>query len=330
MGLEIKREVLAGELRQLGQVALPAVAAVGGIAMPALIYFLINRGDSEALGGWAIPAATDIAFALGVLALFGSRVPLGLKVFLTTVAIIDDLAAILIVAIFYTGKLSTTALVFSAICLVVLFLLNRFGVTNYGAYGLVGVLLWLAVLKSGVHATLAGVLLAFFIPLHLDRDRYSCPARRLEHALHPWAAFFVLPLFAFANAGVDFSGVTAEQAFGGVSLGILLGLTAGKVIGVFGFGSLALLFGLGRPARGLEHAFFPRNRLPVRHRLHDEPVHRIPRLRRAGSALRGRYQDRSLRRLTDFRRPRGIHPVAIPTNGRASQHSARLSETTSR
>jgi NhaA family Na+:H+ antiporter len=250
VGLEIKREILAGELKQIGQVAVPGVAALGGIALPALIYVAINRGDAEALGGWAIPAATDIAFALGVLALFGSRVPIGLKVFLTTVAIIDDLAAILIVALFYTGKLSTTALLFAGVCVLLLFILNRAGVTDYGAYALVGIALWVAVLKSGVHATLAGVLIAFFVPLQLDKSSHDCPARRLEHALHPWAAFFVLPLFAFANAGVSFAGVTAEQAFGGVSLGILFGLTIGKVVGVWGFGKLAVVLGLGRLPEG--------------------------------------------------------------------------------
>lgn len=250
VGLEIKREVVMGELRTPAQVALPAVSALGGIAVPALIYTLMNRSNPETMAGWAIPAATDIAFALGVLALFGKRVPLGLKVFLTTVAIIDDLAAILIIAIFYTGRLSTSALLFAVVCVVILFLFNRMGFTNYGLYGVVGIALWMAVLKSGVHATLAGVALAFFIPIHREADAHHCPARKLEHALHPWVAYGVLSIFAFANAGVDFRGVSAEQALGTVSLGILLGLVVGKFLGVGLGGLLAIRMGLGRLPEG--------------------------------------------------------------------------------
>ena len=242
IGLEVKREVLEGELSRPEQIVLPGVSALGGIAVPALIYTMINRGDSAALQGWAIPAATDIAFSLGVLSLF-SRVPLSLKVFLTTVAIIDDLAAIVIIAIFYTEKLSIAALTIAAIGIVALAIMNRFGVSRIAAYMTIGVVVWVAVLKSGVHATLAGVAVAAFIPLHCKRSKTS-PLHDFEHALHPWVAYFILPLFAFANAGVALNGVTSEVLTSGLSLGILAGLAVGKPVGVFL--PAAALIGMGR------------------------------------------------------------------------------------
>jgi NhaA family Na+:H+ antiporter len=246
VGLEIKRELLLGELREFGRVVIPALGALGGLALPALIYLAVNRADSAAAQGWAIPAATDIAFALGVLSLFGSRVPLSLKVFLTTVAILDDLAAIVIIALFYSGNLSTTALVLAAVCVFVLLVLNRAGVENYGAYALVGLVLWAAVLKSGVHATLAGVLLAFFVPLRQQHAERDCPARHLEHALHPWIAYAVLPLFAFCNAGVLLAGIGLDDLRNGVSVGIFFGLAVGKVLGVGSFSLIAVRLGLGK------------------------------------------------------------------------------------
>ena len=234
VGLELKREVLEGELSTRAQIQLPAAAAIGGMAAPALIYVALNRGDPVALHGWAIPAATDIAFALGVLLLLGARVPVALKVFLTAVAIIDDLGAIAIIALFYTAELSVESLGVAGACLVILFALNRAGVTRPSPYLLVGLVMWIGVLKSGVHATLAGVALAMFIPLRAKGRDGESPLERLEHDLHPWVAFLVLPLFAFANAGVNLAGVTVSDLFEPVTLGIALGLVLGKQIGVFG------------------------------------------------------------------------------------------------
>lgn len=239
VGLEVKREVLEGQLSTRDQIVLPAIAAVGGMAVPAAIYILFNAGDAEALNGWAIPAATDIAFALAILALLGTRAPVSLKVFLTAVAIIDDLGAILIIAIFYTSQLSLASLALAGACLVVLAFLNRLGVTRNTAYAIVGLVLWVCVLKSGVHATLAGVALAFAIPLRArDKEGHS-PLRHLEHLLHPWVAFGILPLFAFANAGVMLVGLSIEELLHPVSLGIAAGLFFGKSIGVFGFAWIA-------------------------------------------------------------------------------------------
>ncbi|MET0517554.1 MAG: Na+/H+ antiporter NhaA, partial [Burkholderiaceae bacterium] len=232
VGLEIKREFVAGELRTRAQALLPAVAALGGMAVPALIYAAINHGDAVALRGWAIPAATDIAFAIGIVMLLGSRVPASLKVFLTAVAIIDDLGAIVVIALFYTHQLAPAMLGGAAVCLAVLALLNRAGVTRSDVYIVVGLLLWLCVLKSGVHATLAGVATALFIPM---RDaKGGSPAEDLEHGLHPWVAFAVLPMFAFANAGVSLRGLSPADLLDPLPLGIALGLLAGKAIGVFG------------------------------------------------------------------------------------------------
>lgn len=235
VGLEVKREILEGQLSSRSQIALPAIAAVGGMAVPALVYIALNISDPVALRGWAIPAATDIAFALAILALLGTRVPVSLKIFLTAVAIIDDLGAIVIIAIFYTSDLSVASLALAGACIVVLALLNRFGVTRVAAYAIVGLVLWLCVLQSGVHATLAGVVLAFAIPLRARNEDGHSPLRHLEHLLHPWVAFGILPLFAFANAGVMLLGLSLEDFLHPVPLGIAAGLFFGKGIGVFGF-----------------------------------------------------------------------------------------------
>lgn len=250
VGLEIKREIMEGELASRDQVILPAIAAVGGLAVPALLYFLLNKDEGSALNGWAIPTATDIAFALGVLSLLGSRVPLALKVFLTAVAIIDDIAAILIIAFFYSDDLSVQALMLGAIGLVIMIVLNQRGVTRIAAYAIPGVFMWLFMVKSGVHATLAGVLTAFCIPLRAtDEDGHS-PAKHLEHTLHPWVAFGILPLFAFANAGVSFEGIGLKDLVTPVPMGIGLGLFLGKQIGVFLFAWLTVAAGLARLPAG--------------------------------------------------------------------------------
>ncbi|WP_175652339.1 Na+/H+ antiporter NhaA [Pseudomonas sp. Marseille-P9899] len=243
IGLEVKREVLEGQLSKPSQVVLPAAAAVGGMVVPALIYWFLNRDNPAAVAGWAIPTATDIAFALGVLALLGKRVPASLKLFLMTLAIIDDLGAIIIIALFYSGSLSSLSLMLAAACLLVLIAMNRLGVVKLGPYMVVGLILWVCVLKSGVHATLAGVTLALCIPLR-TRNAETSPLRSLEHALHPWVAYGILPLFAFANAGVSLTGVTLESFTHTVPMGIALGLLAGKTIGVFGLTWIAIKLGM--------------------------------------------------------------------------------------
>jgi NhaA family Na+:H+ antiporter len=256
VGLEIKRELLDGELASAKQAALPAAAAFGGMAVPALIYAAINQGDAVALRGWAIPTATDIAFALGVLMLLGPRVPASLKVFLTAVAIIDDLGAIVVIAAFYTDQLSAPMLWATAGGVLVLAGLNRARVMAIGPYVIVGLLVWLAVLKSGVHATLAGVVTALAIPLVRNETSYS-PLHAAEHALQPWVAFGVLPLFAFVNAGVSLAGVTVATFAEPVPLGIALGLVAGKALGVLG-GSWAAVkaFGAAWPEGATRRQFF--------------------------------------------------------------------------
>ncbi len=211
IGLEIKREMVEGQLSTREQISLPAIAALGGLTIPALIYAYFNWGDEVSIRGWAIPAATDIAFALGVITLLGKRVPESLKVCLVAIAIIDDLAAILIIAFFYTENLSILSLGIGAIAIILLAVLNYKGVTRITPYVLIGIFLWACVLKSGVHATLAGVVLAFFIPLKAEDKSGKSPARRLEHDLHPWVAFMVLPIFAFANAGVSLQGISLEM-----------------------------------------------------------------------------------------------------------------------
>jgi len=248
IGLELKREVVEGQLSSPDQVVLPALAAIGGLAVPALIYWFINRDNPVGINGWAIPTATDIAFALAVLSILGSRVPASLKIFLTTIAIVDDLAAISIIAIFYSGDLSTSSLVAAGAGIAVLFALNRMGVQRLAAYMITGVFIWFFVLQSGVHATLAGILVAAFIPL--ERDNPQSPARHLEHSLHPWIAFAILPIFAFANAGVSFAGIGADTLFGTVSVGIVLGLLVGKQVGVFGMTALAIGLGFAKKPEG--------------------------------------------------------------------------------
>jgi NhaA family Na+:H+ antiporter len=255
VGLEIKREFVAGELATRAQVVLPAVAALGGMVAPALIYAAINHADATALRGWAIPAATDIAFAIGIVMLLGSRVPASLKIFLTAVAIIDDLGAIVVIALFYTSQLSLTMLACAAACLGLLAMLNRSGVTRVDPYIVVGLVLWLCVLKSGVHATLAGVATALFIPVR-DKSGGS-PSEALEHGLHPWVAFLVLPMFAFANAGVSLKGMRPADLLAPLPLGIALGLLGGKAIGVFGSSWLLVKAGLAaRPTGSSWTQFF--------------------------------------------------------------------------
>ena len=246
VGLEIKRELIEGELSDRRQALLPAVAALGGMVVPALIYTACNLGDAVAIRGWAIPAATDIAFAIGIVMLLGSRVPASLKIFLTAVAIIDDLGAIVVIALFYTDHLSLTMLLGAMAGIAVLVALNRAGVMRVDVYLAVGLVVWLCVLKSGVHATLAGVVTALAIPLRAPGGGQS-PAQQLEHGLHPWVAFLVLPVFAFTNAGVALQGVKLATLAEGIPLGIAAGLLLGKAIGVFG--SLALMVRLGWAAR---------------------------------------------------------------------------------
>jgi NhaA family Na+:H+ antiporter len=252
VGLEIKREVVMGELSDGAKVALPAIAAVGGMVVPAAIYAWLNWNDPVGIRGWAIPSATDIAFALGVLSLFGERVPVGLKIFLMTLAVLDDLGAIVIIALFYTSDLSVTALLLAGAAVVVLFALNRLGVMRIAPYVLVGAVLWVCVLKSGVHATLAGVVAALFVPARDPGHPDHPPLRALEHALHPWVAFGILPIFAFANAGVSLAGLSLGDLLQPIPLGIVVGLFAGKQVGVFAFSWLAVRLGLARLPSGVE------------------------------------------------------------------------------
>jgi NhaA family Na+:H+ antiporter len=246
IGLELKREVLSGEMSDPQKVVLPVVAAVGGMAMPAVIYSYINWGDPVAMNGWAIPAATDIAFALGVLSLLGSRVPNSLKLFLLTLAVADDLGAIIIIALFYTSDLSVVSLSVGVAALGVLYMLNRRGVESVAPYLLVGLVLWVAVLKSGVHATLAGVLVALFIPLRTSSGSGRSPLGELEHDLHPSVSYVILPLFAFMNTGVSLEGLSLDSFTASIPLGIALGLFLGNQIGVLGFSWITVKLGLAR------------------------------------------------------------------------------------
>lgn len=242
VGLEIKREIVSGELNSINKVMLPGIAAVGGIVVPAAIYLGFNWGDSYSLRGWAIPTATDIAFALGVLSLLGNRVPLSLKVFVMALAIFDDIAAIIIIAAFYTTQISFSLLLMAGICLILLYLLNRYNVARQEAYFLVGLILWVLVLQSGVHATLAGVAIALAIPHRVDGQPDRSPLKELEKRLVPWVAYMVLPIFAFANAGVSFAGLDSSFLFGPVPMGIAMGLLVGKQVGIFGTTFLAIKF----------------------------------------------------------------------------------------
>jgi len=248
IGLEVKREVMEGHLSSLSQIVLPGIAAVGGMLVPALVYMAFNHTDPFSMNGWAIPTATDIAFALGILSLLGNRVPVSLKIFLMALAIIDDLGAIIIIALFYTSELSTVSIAIASAALAVLFVMNRMGVARKAPYILIGIILWVSVLKSGVHATLAGVALAFMIPLSSkdkDGNTFSM-AKEMEHDLHYWVAFLILPLFAFVNAGVDLRGISIKEMTGSVPLGIMAGLFIGKQVGVFGFSWIAIKMGIAK------------------------------------------------------------------------------------
>lgn len=253
VGLELKRELVEGELSDKRNIILPGVGAIGGMLFPALIYLYFNH-DSMARDGWAIPAATDIAFALGALSLLGSRVPISIKIFLTSLAIFDDVGAIIIIAIFYTSKISLTALIVVACCIPILALLNRRNVISSSPYILIGIIMWIATLKSGVHATLAGVVMAMFIPMRSKKDPSVSPLITLEHDLHSIVAFFVLPVFAFANAGISFSGVGIEQVLHSASIGIALGLFLGKQIGIFGCCWLAVKLSFAKLPEGMNWA----------------------------------------------------------------------------
>ena len=243
--LEIKREFIQGELSNLKKAMLPIIAAVGGMVVPALFYIMINLGDNETLNGWAIPSATDIAFSLGILSLLGSRVPISLKIFLTALAIIDDLGAILIIAFFYSGDLSISYLSLMLISYILLLVLNKFGFKKFLPYLLLGVFMWFFTYKSGIHATIAGVLLASTIP-HRIKDKDFSLLIKLEHAISPYVAFLIMPLFAFANAGVSLEGVSLVSLMMPVPLGILVGLFVGKQMGVMFFSFFAVKFGVAQ------------------------------------------------------------------------------------
>jgi NhaA family Na+:H+ antiporter len=233
VGLELKREITVGTLSDKSKIYLPVVTAAGGMAVPALIYWFINQDSPETISGWAIPCATDIAFALGILSLLGSRVPISLKILLTAFAIMDDLGSIIVIALFYSDGLNFYALFFGFVPIFGLFILNKSGVVRPGPYIFLGIILWISVLESGVHAVLAGVVTALFIPVRVEGERRS-PCQRLEHDLHPWVAFIILPIFGFANAGVPFDGMGFSSFLEPTTLGIILGLIIGKQIGIFG------------------------------------------------------------------------------------------------
>ncbi|MEO9636158.1 MAG: Na+/H+ antiporter NhaA [Parasphingorhabdus sp.] len=249
VGLEVKRELLEGQLSSIEQASLPAIAAVGGMAVPALVFLYFNWSIPSNINGWAIPAATDIAFALGVLALLGKHAPVSLKILLLAIAIIDDIGAIVIIALFYTAEVSSFSLLLAGGGTILLFAMNRMGVIRTAPYILVGTFLWICVLKSGVHATLAGVIAALAIPLNAKDG--SSPLKHLEHTLHPWTAFLVLPIFAFANAGVSLAGLEISDLMAPLALGVAAGLVIGKQIGVFGFMFLATKLGLVKRPTGV-------------------------------------------------------------------------------
>lgn len=248
IALEVKREVMVGQFRDKQAALFPLVAAIGGMAIPALFFVALNISNPDTINGWAIPAATDIAFALGILALMGSRAPMMLKTLLLAIAIIDDIGAILIVALFYTENIAVTPLLFGLIPLTGLIIANRMGLASTAPYVILGGLLWVFVLKSGVHATIAAVITGFLVPLYVRGEE---PLERIEHALHPWVAFMVLPIFAFANAGLIFGADTLSGISSSLSLGIIAGLVVGKPIGIFGLAWLADKMGLVNKPDGL-------------------------------------------------------------------------------
>ena len=250
VGLEIKRELFEGELNSFAKAILPAVAAVGGMLVPALIYIGFNHGQLEALRGWAIPTATDIAFSLGILSLLGKRIPPALKVFLMALAIFDDIGAVVIIAVFYTHNISLFSLYLALGLMVLLLIMNRLKITSYFPYFIVGIILWVCVLKSGVHATLTGIMLGFAIPLRDAKKPNYLPAGKLIKVLHPWVAFAILPIFAFANAGVSFEGLSWQHFVGPISLGIALGLFIGKQLGIWGMSMLAIKLKIANMPKG--------------------------------------------------------------------------------
>lgn len=256
IGLEVKREFLEGELSRLDQIILPGLGAIGGMLVPAAIYYWLNQSDPVALNGWAIPAATDIAFALGVISLLGKRVPVSLRVFLMALAIFDDLGAIIIIAIFYTADLSFASLIIALVSIVVLFVLNMLHVSRVSAYVMVGVILWVAVLKSGVHATLAGVIIGLMIPIKDPKNSDRSPLREVEHGLHQWVALLIVPLFAFSNAGVSLSGLTFDALLEPIPLGIAAGLFVGKQIGIMLFCGVAIMLGFAKLPNGASWSGF--------------------------------------------------------------------------
>lgn len=251
VGLELKRELVEGELSDPSNIILPGIGAIGGMAFPALIYLFFNYDDPVASKGWAIPAATDIAFALGVLTLLGSSVPTSIKIFLTSLAIFDDVAAIVIIAVFYTESISMGSLAVVAACLPVLYLLNRYNVIEKSPYMFIGIIMWIAMLKSGVHATLAGVIVAMFIPMRCNKNPDFSPLASLEHDLHSVVAFFVLPVFAFANAGINLRGLDGAQLLHSAPVGIAIGLVVGKQLGIFSLCFLAVKSGLTSLPKGI-------------------------------------------------------------------------------
>jgi NhaA family Na+:H+ antiporter len=253
VGLELKRELIEGELADRKNIILPGIGAIGGMLCPAAVYLYFNYGQ-ESAQGWAIPAATDIAFALGVLSLLGPRVPVSIKIFLTSLAIFDDIGAILIIAFFYTDNISLAALIVVACCVAVLAVFNRSNVMAKSPYLLVGLIMWIATLKSGVHATLAGVVLAMFIPMGSPKHPSASPLKTMEHDLHSVVAFFLLPTFAFANAGISLIGLGIADVMHNVSIGIAMGLFVGKQIGIFGFCWLAVTLGLTKLPKGMDWA----------------------------------------------------------------------------
>ena len=249
VGMEVKKELFEGALSSYQQAIFPAIAAVGGMIVPALVYWFITKQDPSLANGWAIPMATDIAFALGIMALLSKQVPLPLKIFLLALAIIDDLGAIVVIALFFSHELSVQALIFSGISILTLVLLNRFRVSALCAYMVVGTILWASVLKSGVHATLAGVIIGFCIPLKGKKGER--PLHDFEHILAPWSSFVILPLFAFANAGVSFEGIDVSMISSPLLLAIACGLIIGKPVGVFGFSYISVKLGLAKLPDGI-------------------------------------------------------------------------------